>query len=50
LQLPGSGRTVPVQTFGSHLQRVIDGDQLTVHDLITRRVRPGCDRPDNRRV
>src|SRR5579884_3976789 len=34
LQVPG-GSTVPVQTFGVHLQRVIDGDELTVHDLIT---------------
>jgi glycogen debranching enzyme len=34
LQLPG-GKTVPVQTFGVHLQRVIDGERLTVHDVIT---------------
>lgn len=34
LQVPG-GKTVPVQTFGVHLQRVIDGDQRTVHDVIT---------------
>jgi len=34
LQVPG-GKTVPVQTFGVHLQRVIDGDRLTVHDVIT---------------
>src|SRR5438309_11070026 len=34
LQLAG-GKTVPVQTFGVHLQRVIDGERLTVHDVIT---------------
>ena len=34
LQVPG-GKTVPVQTFGVHLQRVIDGNRLTVHDVIT---------------
>jgi glycogen debranching enzyme len=35
LQVPGGESTVPVQTFGVHLQRVIDGDQLTVDDVIT---------------
>src|SRR5579863_5479153 len=34
LHVPNS-KSVPVQTFGVHLQRVIDGDQLTVHDVIT---------------
>jgi glycogen debranching enzyme len=34
LQVPG-GKTVPVQTFGVHLQRVIDANRLTVHDVIT---------------
>jgi len=34
LQVPDGG-TVPVQTFGVHLRRVIDGGQLTVHDVIT---------------
>lgn len=34
LQVAGT-KTVPVQTFGVHLQRVIDGDRLTVHDVIT---------------
>src|SRR6478752_2589661 len=29
------GISTPVQTFGVHLQRVIDGDQLTVLDAIT---------------
>jgi glycogen debranching enzyme len=29
------GKTVPVQTFGLHLQRVIDAEKLTVHDVIT---------------
>jgi hypothetical protein len=27
--------TVAAQTFGVHLERVIDGDQLAVHDVIT---------------
>ncbi len=31
----GEGKTVPVQTFGVHLQRVIDGTGLIVHDVIT---------------
>jgi glycogen debranching enzyme len=34
LQVPDK-KTVPVQTFGVHLQRVIDGEKLTVHDVIT---------------
>jgi glycogen debranching enzyme len=34
LQVPDT-KSVPLQTFGVHLQRVIDGDRLTVHDLIT---------------
>ena len=34
LQVPG-GWTVPVQTFGVHLQRIIDGQKLTVHDVIS---------------
>ena len=34
-ELQVSRSSVPVQTFGVHLQRVIDGDQLTVHDVIT---------------
>ena len=29
------GKTVAVQTFGMHLQRIIDGDRLSVHDVIT---------------
>src|SRR5690348_13015616 len=29
------GKTIPAQTFGVRLQRAIDGDQLTVHDVIT---------------
>jgi glycogen debranching enzyme len=35
LQVPGGETTVPAQTFGVHLQRVIDGEQLTVDDVIT---------------
>jgi glycogen debranching enzyme len=34
LQVPDA-KSIPVQTFGVHIQRVIDGDRLTVHDLIT---------------
>lgn len=34
-ELQVSAGSVPVQTFGVHLQRVIDGDPLTVHDVIT---------------
>jgi glycogen debranching enzyme len=34
LQVAGA-KTVPVQTLGVHLQRVIDGDRLAVHDVIT---------------
>lgn len=30
-----NGTTVPAQTFGVHLQRLIDGDHLTVHDVVT---------------
>jgi glycogen debranching enzyme len=29
------GKTVPAQTFGVRLKRMIDGDQLTIHDVIT---------------
>ncbi|HEX3156211.1 MAG TPA: glycogen debranching N-terminal domain-containing protein [Candidatus Angelobacter sp.] len=29
------GKTIPAQTFGLRLQRVIDGNQLAVHDVIT---------------
>jgi glycogen debranching enzyme len=34
LRVPDA-KSIPVQTFGVHIQRVIDGDRLTVHDLIT---------------
>src|SRR5579884_1299592 len=29
------GKTVPAQTFGVYLQRIINGEKLTVHDVIT---------------
>lgn len=34
-ELVSEKSSVPVQTFGVHLQRLIDGYQLTVHDIIT---------------